>query len=182
MRRAPEPPKDTSQPIDDVGAEFRAAVGSVRPLRRGPARVESTPARVSSRRGRPAAVADPVPLNAPFIAADETVRIAQPGTPARHLARLDGESFAVDAELDLHGLTLAQAAPALAHFLAECQRRGCERLRIIHGRGLRSEGAQPVLKGFVIASLNGHPAVVALRSAGRRDGGSGALRVLLRRA
>jgi DNA-nicking Smr family endonuclease len=127
----------------------------------------------------------PIPAAAaaglPLLAANETVRIAQPGVPAGQLARLDGEDFAADAELDLHGLTLAQAAPVLAAFIAECQRQGCERLRIIHGKGLRSEAAQPVLKAFVIASLKGHPAVVALRSAGRRDGGSGALRVLLRR-
>lgn len=181
MGRAPEPPQDASAPADDPGAEFRASVGPVRPLRRGPARVEPAPARVTPRRGSPASVADPAALAAPVIAANETVRSAQPGTPARQFARLDGENFAADAELDLHGLTLAQAAPALAAFLAECQRRGCERLRIIHGKGLRSEAAQPVLKGFVFASLKGHPAVLALRSAGRRDGGSGALRVLLRR-
>jgi DNA-nicking Smr family endonuclease len=126
----------------------------------------------------------PVPAAAhwPVLAANDTVRLAQPGTPPRQLARLDGDDFTADAELDLHGLTLAQAAPALAAFIAECQRRGRERLRIIHGKGLRSEAAQPVLKGFVIASLKGHPAVLALRSASRRDGGGGALRVLLRRA
>lgn len=181
MGRAPEPPPDVAAPADDPGAEFRAAVGPVRPLRRGQSRVEPAAARVTLRRGRRAAVADPAPLNAPVIAAEETVRIAQPGTPARQLARLDGDEFAADAELDLHGLTLAQATPALAAFIAECQRRGCERLRIIHGKGLRSEAAQPVLKGFVVASLKGHPAVLALRSAGRRDGAGGALRVLLRR-
>jgi DNA-nicking Smr family endonuclease len=153
----------------------------VRPLRRGLARVEPARARVTPRRGHPAAIADPAPLTAPAFAANETVRIAQPGTPARQLARLDGEDFAADAELDLHGLTLAQAGPALATFIAECLRRGRERLRIIHGKGLRSEAAQPVLKAFVIASLKGHPAALALRSAGHRDGGSGALRVLLRR-
>lgn len=181
MGRQPKPPRDAPIPADDPGAEFRAAVGPVRPLRRGPARVGPPPGRAS--RGRSRAMAMPIPAAAdwPVVAANETVHIAQPGTPARQLARLDGEDFAADAELDLHGLTLAQAGPALATFIAECQRRGRERLRIIHGKGLRSEAAQPVLKAFVIASLKGHPAALALRSAGHHDGGSGALRVLLRR-
>jgi DNA-nicking Smr family endonuclease len=55
-------------------------------------------------------------------------------------------------------------------------------VRIIHGKGQRRGQDLPVLKPLVIESLKGHPAVLALRSAGPRDGGSGAVRVLLRRA
>lgn len=87
-----------------------------------------------------------------------------------------------EAQLDLHGLTAPQASAALQAFIADCLTAGCERVRIIHGKGQRPGQDLPVLKPLVIESLRGHPAVLALRSAGPRDGGSGAVRVLLRRA
>ncbi|WP_372695866.1 Smr/MutS family protein [Immundisolibacter sp.] len=166
---------------DDPAAEFRAAVGAVRPLRGGAPRAE--PARRPPPARRPAD-APPVPglADLPPLQPGETVRWLKPGVPVRALRRLDGEDFAADAELDLHGLTVPQATRALHAFLDDCLHEGCERLRIIHGKGLRSPDPQPVLKGLVVASLKGHPAVLALRSAGRRDGASGAVRVLLRRA
>lgn len=165
---------------DDPAAEFRAAVGAVRPLRGGAARVEPAPRPPPPRRP---ADAPPVPALAdlPPLPPGETVRLLKPGVPVRALRRLDGEHFVADAELDLHGLTVPQASRALNTFIDACLREGCERLRVIHGKGLRSQDPQPVLKGLVVASLTGHPAVLALRSAGRRDGASGAVRVLLRR-
>ncbi len=166
---------------DDPATEFRAAVGAVRPLRGGARRVDPAPRR------QPARVPSqeppvPAPADLPLLEPGETVRWLKPGVPARALRRLDGEDFAAEAELDLHGLTVPQATRALHAFLGDCLHEGCERLRIIHGKGLRSPDPQPVLKGLVVASLKGHPAVLALRSAGRRDGASGAVRVLLRRA
>ncbi|GAB4358975.1 MAG: Smr/MutS family protein [Immundisolibacter sp.] len=165
---------------DDPAAEFRAAVGTVRPLRRTAQRVDPAPRRPPTR-PLPQTLPVPAPADLAVPEPGQTVRWSMPGVPARALRRLDGEDFAAQAELDLHGLTVSQAARALHVFLDACLQEGCERLRIIHGKGLRSPNSQPVLKGLVVASLKGHPAVRALRSAGRRDGASGAVRVLLRR-
>jgi len=156
----------------------------VRPLR--PTRQVQQPPRtpVSPPRRRDPAPQAPTLTAAelPVIEAHATVRLAQPGVPSRLLRRLDGERFEAEAELDLHGLTAAQAAPVLQRFIADCLAAGCERVRVVHGKGLRSMDSQPVLKALAIASLKGHPAVLALRSAGRLDGGSGAMRVLLCKA
>lgn len=167
----------------DPGAEFRAAVGPVRPLRQAPRSELPLAARTATaaRSQRPQA-AVPLPAVLPVIEPGATVRLAQAGVPNRALRRLDGELFLAEAELDLHGLTAARAGPALQSFIAECVAAGCERVRIIHGKGQRPGQGLPVLKPLVIESLKGHPAVLALRSAGSRDGGSGALRVLLRHA
>jgi DNA-nicking Smr family endonuclease len=178
-----KPSKDGS-PDDDPGAEFRAAVGPVRPLR-AERRTDQTPRRPAAASRRRSTAPPPhaaLSAHLPVIDAQATVRIAQPGVPNRVLRRLDGDRFEPEAELDLHGLTASQAAPALARFITDCLAAGCERVRIIHGKGGRSADALPVLKPLVIESLKGHPAVLALRSAGSRDGGSGAVRVLLRRA
>ncbi|MFP5464081.1 MAG: Smr/MutS family protein [Gammaproteobacteria bacterium] len=171
-------PPDTA----DAGAEFRDAVGPVRPLRRAPPSAAPAPARPATpRRKRPEAP-PPLPAVLPVIEPGATVRLAQPGVSNRALRRLDGELFVAEAQLDLHGLTAVQAAAALQAFIADCLAAGCERVRIIHGKGQRPDQGLPVLKPLVIESLRGHPAVLALRSAGHRDGGSGAVRVLLRRA
>lgn len=166
----------------DPGAEFRAAVGPVRPLRQPPRSESPLAVRPASRRGKRLESPPPLPAVLPVIAPGATVRMAQPGVPNRALRRLDGELFAAEAELDLHGLTAAQAAAALQAFIADCLAAGCERVRIIHGKGQRPGQGLPVLKPLVIESLKGHPAVLALRSAGPRDGGTGALRALLRHA
>lgn len=166
----------------DPGAEFRAAVGPVRPLRQPPRSESPLPVRPASRRGKQLESPPPLPAVLPVIAPGATVRLAQPGVPNRALRRLDGELFAAEAELDLHGLTVAQATAALQAFITDCLAVGCERVRIIHGKGQRPGQGLPVLKPLVIESLKGHPAVLALRSAGPRDGGTGALRALLRHA
>ncbi|MFZ5492612.1 MAG: Smr/MutS family protein [Pseudomonadota bacterium] len=164
---------------DDGDAEFRAAVGPVRPLRQ----TKQTPAAMPRRPWRKPQPAPPppLPIDLPVIEPNATVRAAQSGVPGHVLRRLDGERFDAEAELDLHGLTAAQATSALQRFIADCLAAGCERVRVIHGKGGRTSADLPVLKPLAIQSLKGHPAVLALRSAGPRDGGSGALRVLLRR-
>lgn len=54
--------------------------------------------------------------------------------------------YGLDAELDLHGLTSAEAKRELVKFLHFCEQDGCRCVRIIHGKGYRSENNLPVLK------------------------------------
>jgi DNA-nicking Smr family endonuclease len=53
--------------------------------------------------------------------------------------------------------------------------------RVIHGKGRRSGPEGPVLKGIVHERLERAPGVLALVAAEPRDGGSGAVLVLLGR-
>jgi DNA-nicking Smr family endonuclease len=55
-------------------------------------------------------------------------------------------------------------------------------VRIIHGVGYGSAGGEPVLRGMVHSWLVQTPDVVAFCVANRKDGGHGALIVLLRPA
>jgi len=54
-------------------------------------------------------------------------------------------------------------------------------VRIIHGKGLRSTGGEPVLKAKVANWLMQRPDVLAFCSARQTEGGAGALMVLLKR-
>lgn len=88
-------------------------------------------------------------------------------------------AFAVGAELDLHGLRVADARTAVRDFLVSCRAQDIRCVRIIHGKGKGSDRG-PVLKQSVDAWLRRRSEVLAFCSARSRHGGTGALYVLLR--
>lgn len=88
----------------------------------------------------------------------------------------------VDDELDLHGLTIAEARPLLVAFLDHCRETGARHVRIIHGKGLRSRNQEPVLKGRVASWLMQRGDVLAFCEAPAASGGAGAVIVLLKTA
>ena len=96
------------------------------------------------------------------------------------LRRLRRGHWTIQDEIDLHGLTRDQARAALADFLQHCRKRALRCLRIVHGKGLRSPGREPVLKGEVKAWLCKRDEVLAFCQAPSGWGGSGALLVLLK--
>jgi DNA-nicking Smr family endonuclease len=92
--------------------------------------------------------------------------------------------FAVQAYLDLHGMTRQEARFALDEFILASIRMGFRCVRVIHGRGRHSGKSEPVLKESVqrwltTRRLGRH--VIAFTSARRCDGGGGAVYVLLAR-
>ena len=173
-------PKASPEDID----LFRKAVGKVKPLQQGG--VVTAPRRRASR-ARAARVDRLAVLEESLADAVGDERVARgdalshsrPGVPRSVLRRLRRGEFPVDGELDLHGLTVAQATKVLGTFLAGALGRHAGCVRIIHGKGLRSGQGGPVLKNVVNTVLSRMPAVVAYVSARPADGGTGAVYVLL---
>jgi len=97
------------------------------------------------------------------------------------LRKLRRGQYRVEAELDLHGLTVAQSKVELRDFLLNAQRAGMRCVRIIHGKGLGSGHRGPVLKNTANVLLQRTDAVPAFSSARPVDGGTGAIYVLLGR-
>ena len=96
------------------------------------------------------------------------------------LRRLRRGEYRVDGELDLHGMTVAEAKQALRGFLAAALARHAGCVRIIHGKGLRSGHRGAGAEGRRERCACGErAAVVAFVSARPVDGGTGALYVLL---
>ncbi|WP_370548067.1 DNA endonuclease SmrA [Edwardsiella tarda] len=89
--------------------------------------------------------------------------------------------YALQAVLDLHRHTLNEARSALLQFIADCLARDIRTVLVLHGKGECSQ-PQALLKSYVSAWLPQIPEVMALHSAERRHGGSGALYVLLRKS
>ena len=88
--------------------------------------------------------------------------------------------WAIQAQLDLHGLRRDEARERLAAFLREAHHAGLRCVRVVHGKGHGSPGREPVLKVKVRSWLVQKSEVVAFAQARASDGGNGALMVLLR--
>lgn len=105
---------------------------------------------------------------------------ARPGIQKRVVAELQRGRIEPQLEVDLHGLRSEHARALLKEFLADCRHRRVRCARIIHGKGRGSDSRQPVLKCKVNYWLRLREDVLAFCSATRRDGGTGAVYVLLR--
>jgi DNA-nicking Smr family endonuclease len=109
----------------------------------------------------------------------EALTYLRPGVQPSVLGKLRRGHYRVQAELDLHGLTVSQAKAVLREFLAAAHERGASCVRIIHGKGLRSGPRGPVLKHAVSVILRRTGHVLAFVSARAVDGGTGAVYVLM---
>jgi DNA-nicking Smr family endonuclease len=165
---------------------FREAVGDVDPLKQD---------RVPPQRPRPA----PIPEQSLRDARDvidsllsgqhdsaeietgEELLYIRRGLRPSVVRKLRRGQYAIEAELDLHGHRVPEAHEALREFLEHARQEGKRCVRVIHGKGLGSDGKIPVLKEKVNAWLRRMNIVLAFCSARPYDGGTGAAYVLLRK-
>lgn len=110
---------------------------------------------------------------------EDSLSFIAPGLQHNILKKLRKGQFGVDAEIDLHGLSSNAAKQQLLHFLHNSVEDGCRCVHIVHGKGYRSADNHPVLKNNLNLWLRQHQNVQAFCSAPPKDGGTGAVFVLL---
>ena len=110
---------------------------------------------------------------------EDSLGFMAPGLQHNVLKKLRKGQFGLDAEIDLHGLNSNEAKRQLLHFLHDCVEDGCRCVHVIHGKGYRSTDNHPVLKNNLNLWLRQHKDVQAFCSAPPKDGGTGAVFVLL---
>ena len=179
-------PVSTKKPHDTEHSLFREAVAGARPLkqdRRPPHRPKPKPIAQQRRRDEQEVMQsllsddyDPAEVET-----SEELAYVRPGVQLTVWRKLRRGQYAIEAELDLHGLTVPQARERVHRFLRACQAEGKRCVRIIHGKGKGAEGKLPVLKGKVNGWLRQKDEVLAFTSARPQHGGTGAVYVLLRR-
>ncbi len=103
----------------------------------------------------------------------------RPGLAREVLRKLRRGHWVVEDELDLHGLKVHEAHERVSQFLRRCAKHCRRCVRVVHGKGLRSPGREPVLKGKVRVWLARRAEVLAFCQAPANQGGSGAMLVLL---
>lgn len=114
-----------------------------------------------------------------LVAAETHLQFSRPGLQHKLLRSLRHGEIRWQATLDLHGSTVAQARSILSHFLSENIHQGHRCVLIIHGKGKLEH--EPVLKNQINNWLQQYPDVLAFSSAVPKDGGVGAVYVLLKR-
>ena len=166
---------------DEERALWRGIARSVKPLRRRP-KPEADDEKPAATPAKPASRPQPGPASAPPAKA--------PKAPPVRLARRERQKLArggtpIDARIDLHGMTQAQAHAALAGFLRRAQADGARFVLVITGKGARgSADERGVLRRQVplwLAMPEFRDAVVGFEEAHVAHGGEGALYVRLRR-
>lgn len=114
---------------------------------------------------------------------DESMTGLSPGVSPRVLQKLSQGEFSIQSYLDLHGLTVHEARPAVRDFLQSSAMKGYRCVLIIHGKGRNSRDDVPVLKEKVRSWLSCGAIsrkVLAFSPARGCDGGGGAVTVLLK--
>ena len=177
--------KEPSSDKEDLQL-FREAVADVRPLpedkrvqsmaKKPPPRPRHTTA--SHTTDMNILMSDPADIR--DIKIGDQLFYARSGIQHKVQRKLRRGEFTIEDELDLHGYTVAEAKTAISEFFTECARRHKRCIRIIHGKGYRSEQNIPILKTYVAYWLKQRPDVMAYSSASQADGGTGALYVLLK--
>lgn len=165
---------------------FELTVGPVTPLRRIDRvlhDLEQPPPEPRQREADERAVllqalSDEIDIDS-LLETDETLSFRREGISLDVVRKLRRGHWALQAQLDLHGLRRDAAREALSHFVHDSARRGLRCLRVVHGKGHGSPGREPVLKGRVRRWLVQKNEVLAFVQARASDGGAGALIVLL---
>jgi DNA-nicking Smr family endonuclease len=109
----------------------------------------------------------------------ETRPIGIAASVAADLRALRRGRLPIEATLDLHGLTAEAARGRLREFLDDVTGESLRCVRIVHGKGMRSGPAGPVLKSLVERELAADDRVATFVPARPAEGGSGAVVVLL---
>ena len=182
IKTAPGPVKSMNSDKDKKSTEntdsFADLMSDVTPMQTG--KIE--PVRKKRR---------PQPLNLPVgdeeedkladlnIETGDFLEFQRPGIQNRLFNDLKRGYIDVEAVLDLHGMRVVDARPALDRFLKQALHKNHRCILIIHGKGQGSKDQQPVLKQKTNQWLRQRDEVLAFSSAPRWNGGTGATTVLL---
>ncbi len=114
------------------------------------------------------------------VTGEEFLFFARTGLQFKAKKQLRQGKIIIDDHLDLHGMTISEARETLLEFISFAQKQQIRCIRLVHGKGYRASTHKPVLKNKVNSWLRQHPDVLAFSSAQPKDGGTGAMYIVLK--
>lgn len=118
----------------------------------------------------------------PQVAPTDYIEFKREGIQHGVFRKLKQGKYSTDARLDLHRLTVEEARRNVFAFVRECIEHDIRSGLILHGKGERNPEAPARLKSCVAHWLTQMEEVQGYSSAQPRDGGAGALYILLRKS
>lgn len=116
-----------------------------------------------------------------LVESNEELLFVSPGVQLRLIKRLKQGHVPWEAGLDLHGYSIDKARDQVSHFLRDARRQNMRSVILVHGKAHTQAGKSPLIKSYVNEWLRRFPGVLAFCSAQPKDGGTGAVYVLLKR-
>jgi len=116
-----------------------------------------------------------------YVASHQSIQFHQKGIRLQDFSKLKKGEFPNQAQLDLHGYTYEEANTALVQFITSAHQDALRYVRVVHGKGYNSDEQYPILKNLVNQLLRELTAVLAFCSAPEKDGGAGAVNILLKK-
>ncbi len=113
-----------------------------------------------------------------WVSIDDILRFHRSGLQTKLLKKLSKGQLPIEGRADLHRMSVTQALNFADDFIKHCQLQALRHVLIIHGKGIKTE--KPILKNAIYAWLKNNESVLALHSAQSKDGGTGALYVLIK--
>jgi DNA-nicking Smr family endonuclease len=104
-----------------------------------------------------------------------------PGLDRATQQRMRRGKVVIEARIDLHGLTQSEAHQALTDFIYNCRAEGLRSVLVITGKGVSGEGVLRVAVPKWLNQGNNLKMIRGFSYAVPRDGGEGALYVMLKR-
>lgn len=172
---------------DEDKALFNETMKSVKPLRKVTPREPKPPIVATFVRRKPDPIEAPQSTHylsnyySEIVGPTSTLTYCNHDIPRKRLRALKNGEIRWEGRLDLHGLNPDAARDALCGFIDQHSHAGHRCLLIIHGKGGRHD-EEPVLKNHVNHWLQQLSQVLAFHSAIPRDGGTGAVYVLLKKS
>ncbi|MCV6591016.1 MAG: Smr/MutS family endonuclease [Marinobacterium sp.] len=116
-----------------------------------------------------------------LVESEEELIFAAPGVQIGRLRKLRQGHIPWDAGLDLHGYSINEARDELSNFIRDAVRSRSRCVLVVHGKAFSGDaGNDALIKSYVNDWLRQLQEVTAFCSAQPRDGGTGALYVLLK--
>lgn len=115
-----------------------------------------------------------------WVGGEDNVSFKRPGVQPKLFDRLRRGQCDYEARLDLHHFTSGEAMAMVDRCLDQCLAEGVRCVLLIHGKGFMSREQKPILKNILIQHLRENSYVLAYHSARPRDGGTGAMYVLIK--
>lgn len=114
------------------------------------------------------------------VSGEDFIFFSRPGLQLKTQKQLKQGKVSIDDHLDLHGLTINEARETLLEFINYAQKQQIRCIRLVHGKGYRSDAQKPALKNKLNSWLRQHPDILAFSSAQPKDGGTGALYIIIK--
>ncbi len=171
---------------------FSAAMSDVKPLKKGNEKVtqqtnntDQMNAEARRKAAQASELEDPNKLTSEqveLLHPDDVLAYKKDGVQQGVYKNLRLGKYDIHTVLNLHGKSVAEARTALYDFVHDCQQTNLRSVLIQHGKGMKSQPHQAIIKSYINKWLRQLDMVLAFHSAQPQHGGTGSVYLLLKKS